>query len=86
MSAESEYMSIPELAKFLGISRIAVFQKVKKGQIKAIRIGRNYAVPRKYVNQILGHELDQKEKSFIESAVKKTVREYGDVLKRLGQE
>ena len=29
----------------LGISRIAVFKKVKKNQLEAIRIGRNWAIP-----------------------------------------
>ena len=40
-----EYFSIPEAAAMLGISRIAVFKKVKKGQLAALRIGRNWAVP-----------------------------------------
>jgi excisionase family DNA binding protein len=41
----SEYYSIPEAAAILGISRIAVFKKVKKGQLEALRFGRNWAVP-----------------------------------------
>ncbi|MDO8806134.1 MAG: excisionase family DNA-binding protein [Elusimicrobiota bacterium] len=40
-----EYYSIPEAAARLGLSRIAVFKKVKKGQLEALRIGRNWAVP-----------------------------------------
>ncbi|OGS13039.1 MAG: hypothetical protein A2234_09565 [Elusimicrobia bacterium RIFOXYA2_FULL_58_8] len=40
-----EYLSVPEAAVRLGISRIAVFKRVKKGQLAAIRIGRNWAVP-----------------------------------------
>lgn len=40
-----EYLSIPEAAGILGISRIAVFKQVKKGKLPAIRIGRNWAVP-----------------------------------------
>lgn len=40
-----EYYSIPEAAARLGLSRIAVFKKVKKGQLQALRIGRNWAVP-----------------------------------------
>lgn len=39
------YYSIPEAAVILGISRIAVFKKVKKGQLEALRFGRNWAVP-----------------------------------------
>lgn len=41
----SEYFSIPEAAARLGLSRIAVFKKVKKGQLEALRFGRNWAVP-----------------------------------------
>ena len=40
-----EYYSIPEAAAILGISRIAVFKRVKKGQLEALRFGRNWAVP-----------------------------------------
>lgn len=40
-----EYLSIPEAAAVLGISRIAAFKQVKKGRLPAIRIGRNWAVP-----------------------------------------
>jgi excisionase family DNA binding protein len=40
------YLTIPQVAKILGISRIAVYKRVKKGQIKATKIGRNYAVPK----------------------------------------
>ncbi|MBU2529556.1 MAG: excisionase family DNA-binding protein [Elusimicrobia bacterium] len=45
MADEREFYSVPEFAKRLGVSRIAVFKKVKKGQIRAIRIGRNWAIP-----------------------------------------
>lgn len=40
-----EFYSIPEAAALLGISRIAVFKRVKKGQLEATRFGRNWAVP-----------------------------------------
>ncbi|MFZ5800650.1 MAG: excisionase family DNA-binding protein [Candidatus Omnitrophota bacterium] len=82
----SQFIPISELAKLLGISRIAVFKKVKAGQIKAIRIGRNYAVERKYLDEILGRALSEKDKLQIEQAVKKTVAEYGEVLRLLGRE
>ena len=80
----SRYISTPELAKILGISRIAVYNKVKNGQIKAIRIGKNFAISKKYIDAILGKTLDKSNKKEIDVAVKKTVREYGDTLKMLG--
>ncbi|PJA12976.1 MAG: hypothetical protein COX65_07655 [Elusimicrobia bacterium CG_4_10_14_0_2_um_filter_56_8] len=39
-----EYYSIPEAAARLGLSRIAVFKRVKKGRLPAIRFGRNWAI------------------------------------------
>ena len=79
-------ISIPELAKILGISRIAVYKKVKKGQIKAVKIGRNFAIPKKYVSNLLGKSLNEEDKDKINKVIKRTVREYGEVLKRLGRE
>lgn len=83
---EEKFVTIPQLAKILGLSRIAVYKKVKKGDIKAIRIGRNYAISKKYIDDIIGKTLDNKRKKEIEKAVKKTVKEYGEVLKLLGRE
>ena len=82
----NEYLTIKELADILRISRIAVYKKVKKGQIKAVRIGRNFAIPRKYISHILGKVLNDKDKHDIDKAIKKTVKEYGEVLKLLGRE
>ena len=82
----NDYLSIPQLAKILGLSRIAVYKKVKSGDIKAIRIGRNYAIPRKYLDAITGRTLSVSDKRQIDAAVKKTVNDYGEVLKLLGRE
>jgi excisionase family DNA binding protein len=83
---KNEYLTIPQLAKILGISRIAVYKKVKSGQIEAIKIGRNYAIHKKLISEILGTSLNEKTKRKIEKAVQKTVRDYGEVLKLLGNE
>ena len=87
---KKEYLSIAELAKLLGISRIAVYMKVKKGKIRAIKIGKSYAIPREYVDNnfvdIAGAPLQEEEKKDIEKSVARTVKEYGEVLKRLGGE
>lgn len=80
------YLTIPQLAKILGLSRIAVYNKVKKGQIKATKIGRNYAIDRKNVANILSKALADEDKKQIDAAVKKTVQEYGQTLKLLGAE
>jgi len=83
---QSEYISIAQFAKVLGISRIAVYQKIKKGQITAIRIGRSFAISKKYLTDITGKTLGEKDKKIIDDAVKKTFQEYGELLKLLGRE
>jgi len=87
---EKEYISIAELAKILDMSRIAVYKKVKQGKIKAIRVGRSFAIPRsslkEYSADVTGKPLKEREKKQIDKAVEKTVQEYGEVLKLLGKE
>lgn len=82
----NKFITIPELAKLLGVSRIAVYHRVKKGQIPAIKIGRTYVITDQTIATILGKEVTGKGKQRIDAAVDKTVREYGDVLKQLGKE
>ena len=81
-----KYLTIPELAKLLGVSRIAVYNRVKKGQIPATRVGRTYVIMDQEIADILGKEATREGKKRIDAAVRKTVQEYGEVLKRLGKE
>ena len=85
MTAE-KYITIPELAKLLGVSRIAIYNRVKKGQIPATKAGRTYVIRDKTVADILGRKVTAKGKKRIDAAVHRAVREYGEVLKRLGKE
>jgi excisionase family DNA binding protein len=82
----NEYISISQFAKILGVSRIAIYKKIKKGQIEATRIGRSYVISKKYLTDITGKTLSDKNKKIIDEAVKKTFKEYGEVLKLLGRE
>ena len=70
----------------LGISRIAVFKKIKNGRIKAKKIGRIYVIEKKELAQILGQILSKSKKEEIDTSVKKMIREYGETLKLLGKE
>jgi excisionase family DNA binding protein len=81
-----ELITTAELAKLLGISRITVFKRIKRGQIKAIRVGKNFVIPKDSLPEILGRILSEKNKREIETAVKKTVKEYGQTLRLLGNE
>jgi excisionase family DNA binding protein len=88
-----KYLSTTEVAKIMGISRIAVFKKIKTGEIKAERIGRNYAISKEDIpiediridvsdNVMLSDE----KKTEIKKVVKKAVKEYGEAFKLLGKE
>ncbi|MEW6407796.1 MAG: helix-turn-helix domain-containing protein [Patescibacteria group bacterium] len=81
-----KFITTTELAKLLGISRVAVFKKIKSGKIKAIKIGRNYVVDKDDLPEIFGAVLGEEEKKLIEESVKKTIKEYGQALKLLGRE
>jgi len=84
------YISIAELAEMLGISRIAVFRKIKKGQIPADKIGRSYAISMEHVHDLIGDIkskiLTDEKKAEIKKAVEKVVKEYGETLRLLGKE
>ena len=84
-----EYLSTMELANILGISRIAVFNKIKNGQIKAQKIGRNFIIPKKEADRLQNldtNKLDNQTKQIIKKAVNKTIKDYGETLRMLGKE
>jgi len=85
-----EFYSIMEVAKIAGVSRMTVYNWVKQGKIKAIKVGRGYAISsefvKKYIVDIKGKALTEKDKEMIERSVNKTIKEYGEVLKWLGNE
>lgn len=81
-----KYITIPELAKLLGVSRIAIYKRVKKGQIPAVKIGRTYVITDLTIANILGKRVTKRGKKQIDAAVRKIVLEYGEVLKQLGKE
>ena len=83
---KKQYITLPELARLLGISHVAVWKRVKKGEIEAQKIGNTYVVADKELAYILGKKPTAKDKGRVEKAVKKVVKEYGEVLKRLSKE
>ena len=87
---EKEVFSVAELAKILGISRVAVFNRIKKGQIVAKQVGRAYVIERKDVEHLLPDRdqgfLSTETKQEIDKAVGKAVKDYGETLKLLGKE
>ncbi|OGM98265.1 MAG: hypothetical protein A2915_04065 [Candidatus Yanofskybacteria bacterium RIFCSPLOWO2_01_FULL_41_34] len=82
----NKYLSTSEVAKMLGISRVAVFKKIKSGQIKAKKVGRNFIIAEKDMLGLSSNFLTSQKKSEIDEAIDRTVKEYGETLKLLGQE
>jgi len=83
---QKDFLTTSELAKMLGISRIAVFKKIKKGEIKAIKVGRNFIIHQKDLGDIFGKVLSPENKKIIDKAVSRTAQEYGETLRLLGNE
>lgn len=82
----NQFLSTAELAQILGVSRVTVFQKIKKGKIKAERVGRNFIISRKDLPEILKEIVGDKDKKQIEKAIKKTIEDYKETLSLLGKE
>ena len=79
-------MTIPELAVLLGVSRISVYNWVRKGWLPAVRVGRNYAIRRADARRLLSPELTKADKTRIEEAVSAVAAQYGEVLEWLSRE
>jgi excisionase family DNA binding protein len=79
-------MTIPQLARELGVSRIAVWNRVKAGKIPAQKIGAQYVIKAEDANVVLGRSLTEEHRRKIHDAVSRVVKEYGPVLKRLSRE
>ena len=76
-----DFLSTIEAAKILGISRIALFNKVKSGEIKAMKVGRNYIISR---NEIINMpKKGEFSKAEIDKGVDRVINEYEETLKLL---
>jgi excisionase family DNA binding protein len=83
---KKELLSTAEVAKILGISRIAVYKKIIGKEIPAQRVGRGFVVRREDILEIAGHILGEERKKAIERSVAKTLSDYGDTIRKLGKE
>jgi len=78
--------TVKEIAELMGISRVAVFNKIKNKQIKAKMVGKTYIIDAVEIRELLSQELDDNQKKEIEKSVIRFIREYGQTLKLLGKE
>jgi len=80
-----EYISTTQAAKILGISRIAVFNQIKEGKLRAQKVGRNYVIDRNDIGGIF-RSITTSDKRRINKAVGKVIKDYSSALKKLGKE
>ncbi|OGL87285.1 hypothetical protein A3I40_03875 [Candidatus Uhrbacteria bacterium RIFCSPLOWO2_02_FULL_48_12] len=83
---KTDFVSTSEAAKILGISRVAVFNKIKSGKIEAIKVGRNFVIRKGDVLKAAGELLTSGQKRGIDKAIERAATQYGEVFKRLGKE
>ena len=83
-----QWVSTEQAAKLFGVSRVTVFNRIKKGQLKAEKIGRNYIISMSEVDRCLGRRgpLSEEEKMRIAETTRKAVEQYGAALRMLGKE
>lgn len=84
---QKQFISTTELATLLGVSRITVFNRIKKGEIKATKIGRNFIIDKADLPaELFNDGIDKNSEKIIQAAVKKTIAEYSETLRLLGKE
>lgn len=83
---EKQFVSTSELASILGVSRVTVFKMIKRGEIEAKKVGRNFIINKDELPIIFGRKLSGSQKDLVEKSVSKTVEEYGETLRLLGKE
>lgn len=70
-----DLMSVKQVAELLGVSRVQIVRLIQAKKIPATKVGRNYVISRKTLREYL-----------IDRPVKRAVKDFGETLKRLGDE
>lgn len=81
---ETNFVSTSEAARILGVSRVAVFNRIKRGKIKATKVGRNFVIKKADVLKAAGGFLSGRQKEKINKAVERATHQYEEVFRRLG--
>ena len=82
---KKEYISTSQAAKLLGVSRISIFNRIKNGQIKAEKIGRNYIIDKNSLGGIFKN-ISLSEEKEVKHAMDRVLTEFAPALRRLGKE
>ena len=83
MTKDKEMLSVTEVARLMGISRTHVLRKINAGEISAVKVGKSFIINRSGLSGIYSN-LTEKDKKEVEEAVDKTFKDYGEVIRKLG--
>lgn len=81
---KSKFLTVQEVANLMGISRVHVWRKIQSGEIKAEKVGRAYIIKEADLPGIY-RRLRQSEEKAVDRAFKRTMKEYGEVIRKLGK-
>lgn len=81
-----KYYSTAEVADLLHLDRTTIFNKIKSGEIKAEKVGRNYVIPIESLGFIFDKTLDETTKKKINKSVDRVIHDYGETIKKLADD
>lgn len=85
MVSPKRFLSVSEVSKKIGLSRMQVIRQIREGRILAHRVGRSYAIPEEGLPGIY-RKISETERKRVDQAVLRVLKEYEDVIRRLGRE
>ena len=83
---KKDFYSTTEVAQILNLSRVSVFNRIKKGKLKATKVGRNFIVSHEEILEALGDKIGSEKKEQIEHAISRAMKDYKEVFERLAKE
>lgn len=83
---KKHFISVAEAARIIGVSRVQIWRLIKNGDIPAAKVGRSYVIDARELGYTgIYKKITPKQKQEVDKAVSRTVKQYGDVLKKLGR-
>lgn len=86
MPLNKEFLSVTEVSKLLGVSRVTIHNRIKRGDIPATRVGKIFLIPAGPLAEVLHRGLTESDKSELKDVLKRVMDEYGETLRKLGDE
>lgn len=86
MENTKKHYSTSEVAHILRISRISVFKRIRRGRIRAEKVGKTYVISHESLMEALGQSIGKEKKGHIDQAISRALTEYAEVFKKLGKE